>query len=35
MKQIVQEMNRLLTLFMSRNQSFVGTVSVMGHSLGE
>jgi hypothetical protein len=33
-KQIVQKMNQLLTLFLSRNQTFAGTVSVMGHSLG-
>ncbi|XP_062502045.1 phospholipase DDHD2-like isoform X2 [Corticium candelabrum] len=33
-KCIAEEMNRLLTLFMTRNTSFAGTVSVMGHSLG-
>ncbi|XP_065071105.1 phospholipase DDHD2-like [Rhopilema esculentum] len=31
---VVQEMNRLLLLFTSRNQSFQGQLSVCGHSLG-
>ena len=32
---VVSEMNRLFSLFLTRNPQFKGGVSVAGHSLGE
>ena len=32
---VVDEMNRLYALFMTRNPGYHGNVSVVGHSLGE
>lgn len=34
LNKVVSEINRMFTLFMVRNESFKGTVSLMGHSLG-
>jgi phospholipase DDHD2 len=31
---VVSEINRMYTLFMARNESFKGSVALMGHSLG-